>query len=335
MVEWLGAGLPVMSNLALTALPYTILKKRWGEFVLLDDEDFLGVDPVLDADGNQSFESEGSEGKSKLVPKHKLKLLRKLAAVCERNPGKHLLVMIDEAPNYYPAQDWKGNPKALKAFLKQHRHMNVSVVAVAQNHAMLDNHFTRLCQEFRHHENLVKNSSLEMVLWWFGDNFHRAYSCANAGGKPFTKEKFSRKFFRITKQKAVVYSTVQMHASDMPGRLRKARGKSLRLVGLAFFLTIIIGVFVVAAKLYFGSPAPIAKPVVKTAAAEVHHAVLVSFESVGQHQVICEYDNGVKICEPFTVERAYQLADLVGQSVVVPQLPKSTFGKVLLSNRPD
>ena len=257
-VAWIEAGHPVVTNLKIQALPYSPLRdglkfgSARGEYVLADDEQFSGVDPVLGEDGkpivDQVLDSDGQpvydkSGKPKQVRRVKLKLLRLVEEVQKRNPGKHVLVVIDEAHNYYPASNTMGGrtPDAIKVFLRQHRHMSCSILAVVQNHAMLDNNFLRLAQCFRHHKNLVKDSWLQVVLWWWGDNFHLAYSMANQGGKPFQREKFARKWFKIKKTKATFYSTIQMHASDLRGQMAVVRGKALRPLWLLLLCSFVYG----------------------------------------------------------------------------------------------
>lgn len=333
-VEWLESGNPVLSNLEIRALPWRMLKPKYGVFVLLSDEDFKEFDQVLDKDGNVMYEEWLDEkGKKHREPLLELRLMKKLRAVLEKYPGRHPLVLIDEAPNYYASQDFKSNPRAMKSFLRQHRHLGVSVVAVAQNHGMLDNNFNRLCQEYRHHKNLVKDSKLEIILWWFGDNFHLAYSMANAGGKPFTREIYGRKWFRIKKQRASFYNTTQMHASDLPGQLRRARNKSLRLVLGFLFAAFICVAFVLVWKIVVPhTPVKNASSAVVSASVEQ----LGNLEAVyidGKNLVFVATDNNGQsrvVTRPYSGQLSdfYDLSEKVGQQVKLPPLPTRPMAEV-------
>lgn len=332
-VAWLETGSPVLSNLKITALPNYLLKPKWGEYVLADDEDFKACDPVLDDEGNQRYERYKNEkGKEELKPVMQLRLFRKLQKLQARHPGKHVLILIDEAHNYYPSRNWSTNPDAVRAFLTQHRHLNCSVVAVTQNHSMLENTFLRLAQEFRHHKNLVKDSMLEIVLWWFGDNFHLAYSCANSGGKPFTQEKYARTWFRIKKAKAALYNTTQMHATDLRGAARQVKGRSLRIVFLCLFLLFIFGCFRVLG-MVFGKSDPVEEVVqVKAQVADFSRVVLTGFQTAGDTLVLMVQDNEVGeriVYEPYSDKRMWELVDLVGEEINVSKIKQKPFFEVV------
>jgi len=353
-VEWLEKGHPVVTNLRVSALPFSVskdllpgkLRADRGEYVLADDEAFSGVDPVLDdqgkpimipvvdAFGQQTYDR---HGQPKYAPKVKLKLLKLVEEVQARNPNKHCLVLIDEAHNYYPASNTMataGTPDAIKVFLRQHRHMHVSIVAVVQNHAMLNNNFLRLAQCFRHHKNLVKDSVLEILLWWFGDNFHLAYSMANQGGKPFTREKFARKWFRIRKKRASFYSTIQMHASDLQGSIVRVRGKTFRLVWLLLFLSVMFSLWRVTRKIFKGKP--VAHKAAVTAAPVKDGkvpATLQAIEAMGGLMRLAVTDSSGErfVFEPYTDERFWDLDEKIGQTIRVPGIEGSgrTVGEML------
>ena len=338
-VEWLESGNPVLSNLKVTALPFRWIKPKYGKFVLLEDADFMEFDRILDEHGNPLFDQYLDEkGKEVCEPLLELRLMKKLRTVLQEYPGKHPLVLIDEAPNYYASQDFKSNPRAMKAFLRQHRHLGVSVVAVAQNHAMLDNNFNRLCQEYRHHENLVKDSSLEYVLWWFGDNFHIAYSMANKGGKPFTKERYGRSWFRIRKQRAAVYSTIQMHASDLPGQLRKVRGRSLRLVALFLILCTFYGLYRWTNFVLFGpTRTRVVQPteVVKVVPVESSDTVVLdSLELLGSGKIRVHVVDAQGVSRshvlPGGLDQFYELTEKIGTQITVPKLPTRPFSTAVV-----
>lgn len=331
-VEWLESGNPVLSNIRITAMPFRLIPKKLGKFVQLDDEDFIEFDRVFDDDGNPVYyEYLDEKGNEKREPLLELKLLRKLRAVLDEYPDAHPLVVIDEAPNYYASQDFKANPKAMKAFLRQHRKLGIrgtTVVAVAQNEGMLDNNFNRLCREYIHHTNLVNDPKLTLFLWWFGDNFHMSYCMAQRGGKPYRREVYGRSFFRIKRKKASLYNTAQVHASGSSGQQRPWKSYKLRMVmGL-------VGALVAWQVLLFGwrsfrGEKMTDNPVLETQeefelatldAVEVRGKTIVQHVLVGGH--VRRYD------VPLDWDLFYELSDGIGDYVQVPALQTQRFTDV-------
>lgn len=237
-IQWRLAGHPVVTNLKIRSMPFLLInrkarQKQWGEYVLLDDQDFVCT----------QYTEPG--------------FIRKLAEVKERNPGKHILLVIDEVPDYYPAEESRTLSKPLQMWLRKHRHMDTSIIVTAQSYDMMATAFRKLAARFRHHKNLVGDPVLNILLWWFSDNFHMAYSVTGVRGKPIAKDIFDRRYFTI-KGKTVgqMYDTTQMHGSDLAGGIRKAKSKVLRWCFGLVFLSIVLG----AAYLIYNVVVPESRP---------------------------------------------------------------------------
>lgn len=317
-VEWRLAGHPVVTNLKIRAMPFLWFRRKkrmaeWGEYVYLQDSDF-----ECDQDTEPRF----------------IQILNEVKA---RNPGKHILCVIDEAPDFYPQEDSRTLSKPLKMWVRKHRHQDISLVLTAQSYDMIATVFRKLAKRYRIHKNLVGDPVLEKLLWWFGDNFHMAYSVTASRGKPVGKDIFDRRYYLIRgKSVGAFYDTTQMHGSgNLQGGIRKAKRKLGRvLCGLLFF-TVCFFAF----KLIWGIITPdYQRPekvqAVRVAKVPTENYLIDVVEKRGD-SILMELvsDSGLRRYEvvPYrSADQFFELSDQVGETSALPVRKVPAVGEIFL-----
>jgi zona occludens toxin (predicted ATPase) len=240
-VEWLLSGNPVITNLTIRSLPKFRVGST-GEYIKVTEDDF----------------EVGEDGR--------LKLIDILIKCKSDHPKSHPLLVIDECHDIFNARNWKGNDKGgFFSWIAQHRHMGVSVLLVTQDYSLLDKALRVRCQEFWRFDNLVKDKSIGMFLYFIAPGIHRRICYSNRKGEPNSKKGYSIKFFRIRSDKARRYSSGQMHNLNIADTFR---GKSdvPRKIGV-FGLILVVVVLLTYGSRAFNSSA---KPFVPVAVSTVY-----------------------------------------------------------------
>lgn len=233
--KWLEAGLPVISNLKVRQLPWSLW--RWLRKVIFKVREHGPFYQLSREDCEQIIYNDKGE--------KTLRLLEVLKQVIDEHKGqKHILLVVDEAHLSFNSRNWKNFPEAVTSFLVQHRHMKVSILAISQNAKMIEGVFRMLAQEFRHHRNLCKDSTLGLFLWFFTSNLHLAYSQPNVNGEPCRrpKEFYDRSWFLIRSKNAATYDSGQLHNFDATVHFRRNGGKYARRVVWAATVALFIGI---------------------------------------------------------------------------------------------
>jgi hypothetical protein len=127
--------------------------------------------------------------------------------------GKPILVVIDECQLLFQASDWQKFPKSFLALLTQHRHLQMTVIAICQTPEQIDRNFRYLASAVVDHWNIARYGLQALVLSILTRNLHLARS-REVLSKTKLGSVSSRSLFRIRKTIRESYRTVQLLHSD-------------------------------------------------------------------------------------------------------------------------
>src|SRR5690606_37643344 len=138
------------------------------------------------------------------------------------------------------------------------------------------------------------------------------------------------------KRRAAVYSTVQMHATDLPGQVRKVRSKSLRL----FFGFVFLGMILIAGRVVFKILSPASPSIENKVAVETvdlgepnDRVRLQAVELVGDKLVYIVLDQlgreRVLVQPGHSIEDFYKVSERIGQEIEFPAMPTRPMAAVL------